>query len=52
MTRPNWVPEDVDDYRPTAARLRDYCRGGSHRIEADRALAKTAMSHRVDGRLP
>jgi hypothetical protein len=46
--RPAWVPPEVDMERPSVARMYDYYLGGSHNFEADRALARVAVSHWPD----
>jgi hypothetical protein len=42
------VPPEVDVERPSVARMYDYYLGGSHNFEADRALARVAVSHWPD----
>jgi S-adenosyl methyltransferase len=44
MTRPSWVPAEVDLSRPSAARVYDYYLGGSHNLEVDRRMAREAIS--------
>ncbi|MFI0465881.1 SAM-dependent methyltransferase [Saccharopolyspora sp. 5N102] len=39
-----WVPQDVDEEIPSAARLYDYLLGGAHNFAADRALAEKFLS--------
>jgi hypothetical protein len=39
MTRPDWVPLDVDVEHPSAARIYDYLLGGLHNFAADRDMA-------------
>jgi hypothetical protein len=46
--RPAWAPSEVDIERPAVARMYDYYLGGSHNFEADRALARVAVSHWPD----
>lgn len=48
MSRPGWSPGTVDPDRPSVARMYDYYLGGSHNFEADRALARVAVSHWPD----
>jgi len=43
--RPAWAPDEVEIERPSAARMYDYYLGGSHNFEADRELARLAVSH-------
>lgn len=42
MERPYWAPEGVDVEQPSAARVYDYCLGGSHNFPVDRAIAEEA----------
>jgi hypothetical protein len=44
MTRPDWVPLDVDVERPSAARVYDYLLGGLHNFTVDRDMADR-LSH-------
>ncbi|MGW1679413.1 SAM-dependent methyltransferase [Saccharopolyspora sp. NPDC002376] len=46
MTEPatTWVPEDVDEEVPSAARLYDYLLDGAHNFAADRALAEKFLT--------
>ena|SRR5579884_1382489 len=46
--RPAWAPDDVEIERPSAARMYDFYLGGSHNFEADRELARLAVSHWPD----
>ncbi|MBS2964849.1 SAM-dependent methyltransferase [Actinocrinis puniceicyclus] len=46
--RPQWAPDEVEIERPSAARMYDYYLGGSHNFEADRDLARVAVSHWPD----
>ncbi|GGY40816.1 hypothetical protein JI76_29960 [Streptomyces anulatus] len=39
-----WIPEDTDRERASAARAYDYLLGGSHHFEADRALGDQVLS--------
>ncbi|MEU6267011.1 SAM-dependent methyltransferase [Saccharopolyspora shandongensis] len=39
-----WVPQDVDEEIPSAARLYDYLLGGAHNFAADRALAEKFLT--------
>ncbi|GAA0521105.1 hypothetical protein GCM10011581_11610 [Saccharopolyspora subtropica] len=39
-----WVPDDVDEEVPSAARLYDYLLGGAHNFAADRALAEKFLA--------
>lgn len=43
MSRPEWVPAEIDMDRPSAARVYDYYLGGSHNFEADRRMARQAL---------
>ncbi|HTZ44509.1 MAG TPA: SAM-dependent methyltransferase [Jatrophihabitans sp.] len=40
---PTWVTDDVDQDKPSIARLYDYLLGGTHNLEADRELGKQAI---------
>jgi SAM-dependent methyltransferase len=44
MEPPEWVPEDIDIERPSAARAYDYLLGGSHNFAADREVAHKAIA--------
>ncbi|MCI2423902.1 SAM-dependent methyltransferase [Saccharopolyspora sp. K220] len=39
-----WVPDNVDEETPSAARLYDYLLGGAHNFAADRALAEKFLT--------
>ncbi|MGP4019812.1 SAM-dependent methyltransferase [Saccharopolyspora sp. 5N708] len=39
-----WVPDNVDEEIPSAARLYDYLLGGAHNFAADRALAEKFLA--------
>lgn len=39
-----WVPQDVDEEVPSAARLYDYLLGGAHNFAADRTLAEKFLT--------
>jgi hypothetical protein len=44
MSRPDWVPAEVDLDRPNAARMYDYYLGGSHNMRVDREFAEQAIA--------
>jgi hypothetical protein len=44
VTRPSWVPEDVDEERPSVARVYDYFLGGSHNFAVDREFAERVLN--------
>lgn len=44
VSRPSWVPSDIDLSRPSAARVYDYYLGGSHNFEVDRRMAREAIA--------
>ena len=46
--RPAWAPDEVEIEQPSAARMYDFYLGGSHNFEADRELARLAVSHWPD----
>jgi S-adenosyl methyltransferase len=48
MERPQWVPEDIDIERPSAARFYDYLLGGSHNFAVDREVAHKAIAVKPD----
>jgi hypothetical protein len=43
VSRPSWLPVEVDIERPSPARIYDYFLGGSHNFAADRELAEQYM---------
>lgn len=43
MSRPEWVPAEIDMDRPSAARVYDYYLRGSHNFEVDRRMAQQAL---------
>jgi hypothetical protein len=43
MSREDWVTEEADPARPSAARIYDYYLGGYHNFEVDRAFAEQAL---------
>lgn len=43
MDRQDWVPDDVDVDRPSAARVYDYLLGGSHNFAVDREAARQGL---------
>src|SRR5262249_6901572 len=51
MDRPDWVPAGIDLNKPSAARVYDYCLGGSHNFAADRAVAEALNAAVPDGPL-
>lgn len=44
MTIRDWVPDGTETERPNAARVYDYYLGGSHNFEADREMARRAIT--------
>jgi SAM-dependent methyltransferase len=48
MEWPQWVPEDIDIERPSAARFYDYLLGGSHNFAVDREAAHKAIAVKPD----
>lgn len=44
MVQPEWVPEEIDIERASAARIYDYLLGGSHNFAADREFARKGMA--------
>ena len=43
MQRPDWVPDEIDTERPSAARMYDYYLDGAHNFAADRTLARQVL---------
>jgi hypothetical protein len=39
-----WLPQDIDPERPTAARIYDYILGGAHNFAADRRVAEQMLA--------
>ncbi|KAA2264357.1 hypothetical protein F0L68_07755 [Solihabitans fulvus] len=50
MERVAWVPDDVDEGLPSAARLYDYLLGGGHNFAADRELAAKFLKAQPNAR--
>ncbi|WP_434448650.1 SAM-dependent methyltransferase [Lentzea sp. E54] len=46
----SWVPEGLDQRKPSAARLYDYLLGGGHNFAADRELAKKFLRAQPNAR--
>jgi hypothetical protein len=40
----DWVPQDVDETMPSAARIYDYLLGGGHNFDVDRSIADKLIS--------
>jgi SAM-dependent methyltransferase len=51
MDRPDWAPAGIDPDTPSAARVYDYCLGGSHNFAADRAVAEAINAAVPEGPL-
>ena len=47
---PDWLPEDVDLVKPSAARCYDYYLGGAHNFAVDRELAEQVLAQVPYGR--
>jgi S-adenosyl methyltransferase len=43
LTDEDWIPEDTDELKPSAARVYDYLLGGAHNFAVDRALAQKLL---------
>lgn len=48
MTRPDWVPAEIDIDKPSPARIYDYFLGGSHNFAVDRALGEQFIAAAPD----
>lgn len=48
--RPTWVPDDVDEGLPSAARVYDFLLGGAHNFAADRMVGEKVLQVQPNGR--
>jgi S-adenosyl methyltransferase len=47
-TDDSWITDEIDQFKPSAARLYDYLLGGAHNFAADRALGEKILAKHPD----